>query len=90
MREKSQFLGLVLFLILPSLVFGSGIEKANTLMDNVYTAMHAIAIITVTVCIMWVGYKILFGGRALQEFGGVILGAICIASAAEIAAFLIS
>ncbi len=77
-------------LLLPNILLGEGIAKANTLMNNVYIALHAIAIITVTVCIMWVAYKVIFGGRALNEFGNVILGAILLAGASEIAAFLLS
>lgn len=88
-KLKSKILVFVLAL-LPSFVFGAGIEKANTLMSNVYTALHAIAIITVTVTIMWVGYKVIFGGRALNEFGNVIVGAILLAGASEIAVFLLS
>lgn len=88
-KLKSKILVFVLALM-PSFMLGAGIEKANTLMSNVYTALHAIAIITVTVTIMWVGYKVIFGGRALNEFGNVIVGAILLAGASEIAVFLLS
>lgn len=79
----------LLVTILPSIVYGAGIEKANVLMENLYTAFHSLAVITVTLAVLYIGYKVMFGGRALQDFGQIIIGAVLIVSAAEIGAYFV-
>lgn len=82
---------LVLFMLfLPIFATAAGLEPANNLMTTVADWLRAAAIVTVTVAVMFVGYKILFGGSTLREMGPVIIGAILIASASFIASILMA
>jgi type IV secretion system protein VirB2 len=67
----------------------AGLEKAQDLMKTVSDALTALSLATVTVAILWVGYKVLFTGAALRDMGSTILGAVIIASAAQIASMLV-
>ncbi|RMR11234.1 hypothetical protein ALP90_200198 [Pseudomonas amygdali pv. ulmi] len=66
-----------------------GFAKAQTLLDKVSTGLLALSIVTVTIATLWVGYKVLFGGSTLRECAPIIIGAILIASASEIARLLV-
>lgn len=81
---------ITLLSILPVFALAEGLEKVNTLMEKVISVLHGAAILTATAAFMWVGYKYLFGGATLRELGPVIVGAVLIAAAAEIAALLLS
>ncbi len=77
------------FAIMTEIATAGGLAKVNTLMTNVSTALQALSLATITVAILWVGYKVLFAGVALRDMGSTILGAVIIASAAQIAALLV-
>lgn len=64
-------------------------QKANKLLTKVEQGLRSLSLVTVTLAILWVGYKVLFGGSTIQECAPVIIGAIIIASAAEIAKMLV-
>lgn len=66
-----------------------GFSKASTLLDKVSTGLLALSIVTVTIAVLWVGYKVLFAGNTLRECAPIIMGAILIASASEIARLLV-
>ncbi|KPC27197.1 Conjugal transfer protein [Pseudomonas syringae pv. cilantro] len=44
---------------------------------------------TVTIAVLWVGYKVLFAGNTLRECAPIIIGAIIIASASEVARMMV-
>jgi len=79
---------LLLIALLQNFAF-AGLEKVETLMTNVSTALTAVSLVTVTVAFLWVGYKVLFAGSSLRDMGSTIVGALIVASAAEIAAMLV-
>ncbi|MDR0761771.1 MAG: TrbC/VirB2 family protein [Campylobacteraceae bacterium] len=58
-------------------------------LENILTALRALSMVTVTIAILYVGYKVLFGGATFKELMPVIIGAIVIASCAEIAGLLL-
>lgn len=66
-----------------------GFSKASTLLEKVSTGLLALSIVTVTIAVLWVGYKVLFAGNTLRECAPIIMGAILIASASEIARLLV-
>jgi len=81
---------LVMVMILMSnFAMAGGLDKVNTLMQKVSTALQALSLATITVAILWVGYKVLFTGTSIRDMGSTILGAVIIASAAQIAALLV-
>lgn len=67
----------------------AGFTKANALLEKVKTGLLLLSIVTVTLAVLWVGYKVLFGGSTLKECSPIIIGAVLIASASEIARMLV-
>ncbi|MFA5428460.1 MAG: TrbC/VirB2 family protein [Sulfurimonas sp.] len=80
----------IMFTILPAAAVAEGLDKVNTLMEKVVSLLHGMAILTATAAFMWAGYRYLFGHRTAQDLWPVIAGALLIAAAAELAAFLLS
>ena len=70
--------------------FADGFSNANTLLESINSGLRSISIVTVTIAGLWVGYKVLFGGSTIKECAPIIIGAIVLASAAEIANMLVS
>lgn len=66
-----------------------GLEKVNTLLDNIVNWFKYAAVAVVTIAIFVVGYKVLFGGQTIRECAPIIIGAVLIASAAAIADLLV-
>ena len=64
-------------------------QKAKTLLTRVEQGLRGLSLVTVTIAVLWVGYKVLFGGSTIQECAPIIIGAILIASAAEVAKLLV-
>ncbi|MDR1976535.1 MAG: TrbC/VirB2 family protein [Campylobacteraceae bacterium] len=52
-------------------------------------ALRGLSVVTVTIAIIYIGYKILFGGATFKELMPTIIGALIIASCSEIAQLLI-
>jgi type IV secretion system protein VirB2 len=70
--------------------FADGFAPANTVMQNIATGLHGCAAITITVAVVWVGYKTLWNGDSLKSCGHIIIGGILIGGGSEFAALLIS
>lgn len=66
-----------------------GFTKAGTLLDKVSSGLLGLSIVTVTIAALWVGYKVLFQGNTLRECAPIIIGAIIIASASEVARLMV-
>lgn len=64
-------------------------QKAKTMLTKVEQGLRGLSLVTITLATLWVGYKVLFGGSTIQECAPIIIGAIIIASAAEIAKMLV-
>jgi type IV secretion system protein VirB2 len=48
----------------PVLAANSGFNKANETLSNTSTGLLGLAAVTITLATMWVGYKVLFDGKA--------------------------
>ncbi|EIN0583678.1 TrbC/VirB2 family protein [Salmonella enterica subsp. enterica serovar Newport] len=70
--------------------FAFGFQKANTVMQNISTGLHGLAAITITVAVIWVGYKTLWVGESLRQCAYIIIGGILIGGGSEIGALLTS
>lgn len=78
-----------LFFLFPESAFAAGgLEKANKLLETVIEWLNYLSIAVVTIAILVVGYKITFGGQTIQSCAPIIIGAIVIVSAAQIANLL--
>ena len=81
---------LIAFLIIPTdLLAAGGLDKAKSLLDKVIEWLNYLSIGVVTIAILVVGYKVLFGGQTIRECSPIIIGAIIIASAATVANLLL-
>lgn len=85
----SRPLAVMSSLALASPAFADGFAKANELMAKISTGLHGVAAITITVAVVWVGYKVLWNGQSLKDCGNIIIGAILIISGAEFAALFV-
>ncbi|MCA6938437.1 MULTISPECIES: TrbC/VirB2 family protein [Enterobacterales] len=70
--------------------FADGFTRANTVMEKVSTGLHGLAAITITVAVIWVGYKTLWKGESLSQCAYIIIGGILIGGGSEIGALLMS
>ncbi|MCX8680303.1 TrbC/VirB2 family protein [Gilliamella sp. B2865] len=66
-----------------------GISKVNSTMQIVSDVLSAIAVVTVTIAIMWAGYKVLFKGDPMMEGAKILSGGVLIGAAAQIASVLV-
>ena len=69
---------------------GGGLDKINQFMDNVAGILRGASVITVTVAIMWAGYKFLFMQATVMEIGKIVIAGLLIGGAAEIARYIVA
>lgn len=86
MQRKNKVVMAVAGATVASPAFADGFSKAETLLEKVKT----VSLVTVTIACLWVGYKVLFGGSTIRECSPIIIGAIVIASAAEVASMMVN
>jgi type IV secretion system protein VirB2 len=68
--------------------FADGFQPANTIMQKIANGLHGCAAITITVAVVWVGYKTLWKGESLAQCGHIIIGGILIGGGSEFGALL--
>lgn len=66
-----------------------GLSKVNNTMQLVSDALSAVAVVTVTISIMWAGYKVLFKGDPMMEGAKILGGGVFIGCATQIASMLV-
>ncbi|WP_103648631.1 TrbC/VirB2 family protein [Campylobacter concisus] len=94
-KSKSSSLNLLcfaciaFFVFVPDLAYCAGLGSAEKLLTKVSEWLKYLAVATVTVAILVVGYKVIFGGQTIPECSRIIIGAILIASASTIASILL-
>lgn len=74
----------------PEYAHAGGLDKVNNFMDNIAGILSGAAIITVTVAIMWAGYKFLFTQANVMEVGKIVIAGLLIGGAAEIASYIVA
>ncbi|WP_054177356.1 TrbC/VirB2 family protein [Citrobacter sp. CtB7.12] len=75
---------------LASPALADGFQRANSVMEKVSVGLHGLAAITITVAVIWIGYKTLWKGDSLSQCGYIIIGGILIGGGSEIGALLMS
>lgn len=84
----SKLLLLVITFVLSPFALADGFSKANMLLQKISAGLTGLAIVTITIAVIWVGYKVLWDGKSLHDCKSIIIGGILIASGAEISALL--
>ncbi|EGU30993.1 attachment mediating protein VirB2-like protein [Vibrio ichthyoenteri ATCC 700023] len=78
------------FLLDPELAHASGgLSKVNDFMDNIASILRGASIASVTVALMWAGYKYLFQDATVMETLNIVVAGLLIGGAGEIARYLL-
>ncbi|EMS8014146.1 TrbC/VirB2 family protein [Campylobacter coli] len=86
-----DFFIIYLAVISPIFVFAAGgIDKVNTFMENLSTALYALGAVLLTIAFMWGGSKIMFQGQTLREVAPIFIGGVIFGSASAIAGYIIT
>lgn len=82
--------------ILISLIFvnifvfaAGGIDKVNTLLENISTALYGIGVVSLTIAFIIAGYKIMFLHQTFREVLPVLIGGIIVGSASALAGYIL-
>lgn len=89
-KKKYSAVAVSLSAGLSSPAMADGFSKANKLLEKIAAGLEGLAIATISIAALIVGYRTLFDGRALGESKNIMIGGIIIASVAEIASMLMS
>ena len=73
--------------LVSSPTFAEGFTKANDFLESLNTGLHVLTGATITLAVLWVGYKVMFDGNSIRDCKNVIIGAILVASASELGAW---
>lgn len=90
LKDKKAAASVAAMSLVATPAFADGFSKAESLLETVESGLAGLALVTVTLATLWVGYKVLFGGSTIRECAPIIIGAIVIASASEIGSMLAS
>ncbi|WP_150137767.1 TrbC/VirB2 family protein [Candidatus Enterovibrio escicola] len=85
------FLSMIAFfaLAIPEFAYAGGLNKINNFMENIANILRGASIITVTVAVMWAGYKFLFMQANVMEVGKIVIAGLLIGGAAEISRYIV-
>ena len=64
-------------------------ESIETLFETVLDALQMASVPVVTIAVCWAGYKVIWGGSAIQEVGPLVVGAILIGARPWVAELLV-
>ena len=64
-------------------------ESIETLFETVLDALQMVSVPVVTIAVCWAGYKVIWGGSAIQEVGPLVVGAILIGASPWVAELLV-
>lgn len=87
-------LAILLALVIPSVAMGQDatetISTTCTFASNINKILNAISIIVVTIAVVFSGYQIAFAHKRIAEVAPVLIGAILIGAAGQIAKMFLS
>lgn len=91
MKKKNfSFLALLAPMALANFAFGAGgLDKVNTFVENITTALFGVGVAVLTIAIMWAGYKVMFQGQTLQSVAPTLIGGILVGAASTLASYLL-
>lgn len=71
-------------------VHAQGFQKINTTMTNVEAILIVIAVVVVTIAVMWAGFKMIFQAARLADVANILIGGTLIGGAGAFAAFIVN
>lgn len=85
-KENILFMMLCTAFLMAEPAFAAGgTSGISSFLNTIATVLTSVGVITITIAIMWAGYKIAFGGATFREMGPVLIGGALVGSAAWIA-----
>jgi type IV secretion system protein VirB2/type IV secretion system protein PtlA len=66
-----------------------GLDTVNTFMSNVLNILRGIQVVTVTIAIIYIAYQIIFKAAGIRDCFPILIGALLIGGASELAVFLL-
>ena len=88
MLKRPLSLLLYIYILFSASPAFAAFTKAGTLLKKFENELKALSLVTITLATMYVGYKILWNGSTFRDLWLVIVGAIIIAAAPQIAKML--
>jgi type IV secretion system protein VirB2 len=89
LANRIMYMILVMAWLLPSLAFAqdasSTVSTTCGFMGSVSTVLNALSIVVVTIAIIFTGYKVAFAHARISEVAPVLIGAVLIGAASQIA-----
>jgi len=67
-----------------------GLQKINAFLENVLSILRGVSLTTVTIAVMWAGYKFLFKHADISEVGKILGGGLLIGGASEVSRYLLA
>lgn len=67
----------------------AAMQKGQTILSDVSSGLTALGIIVVTIAVMFVGYRMLFGGAHWKDLAPIFWGGLLIGGAATVAGALL-
>lgn len=88
---ESLALGLILAVASGAALAAGGVsgESVQTLFETVLDVLQTASVPIVTIAVCWAGYKVIWGGSAIQEVGPLVVGAILIGASPWVAELLV-
>lgn len=68
---------------------GGGLGGIKSIFEEVQKALDTIAVVVVTVAFVVAGYKVVFGGRTIQEVSPILIGGVIIGAASYLAGLVL-
>ena len=68
---------------------GGGLGGIKSIFEEVMKALDTIAVVVVTVAFAVAGYKVVFGGRTIQEVSPILIGGVIIGAASYLAGLVL-
>lgn len=92
---KKQIVSLFQVLLAVTLVLAfpamaQGLEKANESAELVIDILNGVSIAVATIAFMWIGYQVMFKKADMQDMGRIVIGALILGGAPQIAVFMLS
>lgn len=88
---ESLALGLILAVASGAALAAGGVsgESVQTLFETVLEVLQTASVPIVTIAVCWAGYKVIWGGSAINEVGPLVVGAILIGASPWVAELLV-
>lgn len=68
---------------------GGGLGGIKSIFEEVQKALDTIAVVVITVAFVVAGYKVVFGGRTIQEVSPILIGGVIIGAASYLAGLVL-